>query len=465
MPEEVINRIKDLQGVIRATEESELKEKVYVCVANGCILLTAYLNSNGQKGWSSRLIDHAGQPILNSNEQETLESILEEAPWVLEFFKDNPQSVVQKGGAIPYVDNSLGGMKDVEISLDKGLQYVIDTTEQTDKYWENIEKNSFGNIKTFMDKDQIVPTPIGPIPIKARLISKLLITLLDFLRLGSARAGYTSVPLTLIVFLEELVTGQWRQMILTAASLFITPSGVATSIIIKYIIIAWITIGGKERTGIVKHIFKGTKSFIRNFLIWCFAILTPGPIKTAMFGMQIPQMPQVQVPQIQIPPLPPRRSLQRGGGEVTYEVIQEKLKILDNPALLCSPGGKGLVEEVKSDPILGLVAELFNIPSSETLEKVCPVAVTMNSFNAAEDDLEPEAEEEVNANDPKEVNEAAAVPDAVPAAVPAAVTDVVPDVVPDAVAAPPPPQAGGRKTKKMNKPKRRKSRKHGHRRY
>ena len=455
MAEEAINRIKDLQGVIRATEESELKEKVYVCVANGCILLTAYLNSNGQKGWSSRLIDHAGQPILNSNEQETLESILKEAPWVLEFFKDNSQSVVQKGGAIPYVDNSLGGMKDVEISLDKGLQYVIDTTEQTDKYWENIEKNSFGNIKTFMDKDQIVPTPIGPIPIKARLISKLLITLLDFLRLASARAGYTSVPLTLIVFLEELVTGQWRQMILTAASLFITPSGVATSIIIKYIIIAWITIGGEERTGIVKHIFKGTKSFIRNFLIWCFAILTPGPIKTAMFGMQIPQMPQmpqIQVPQIQIPPLPPR-SVQRGGGEVTYEDIQEKLKILDNPALLCSPGGKGLVEEVKSDPILGLVAELFNIPSSETLEKVCPVAVTMNSFNAAEDDLEAE----VNANDPTEINANENDPkeDTTP-----------PAPAPPAPAPPPaPPQAGGRKTKKMNKPKRRKSRKHGHRRH
>ena len=45
----------------------------------------------------------------------------------------------------------------------------------------------------------------------------------------------------------------------------------------------------------------------------------------------------------------------------TYDDIQEKLKILDNPALLCSPAGKGLVEEVKSDPILGLVSELFNI--------------------------------------------------------------------------------------------------------
>ena len=464
MPEEVIKRINNLQGVIRATEESELKEKVYVCVANGCILLTAYLNSNGQKGWSSRLIDHAGQPILNSNEQETLESILKEAPWVLEFFKGDNQSVVQKGGA----------MTDVDISLDKGLQYVIDTTEQTDRYWENIEKNSFGNIKTFMDKDQIVPTPIGPIPIKARLISKLLITLLDFLRLGSARAGYTSVPLTLIVFLEELVTGQWRQMILTAASLFITPSGVATSIMIKYVIIAWLTIGGKERTGLVKQIFKGTKSSIRNFLIWCFAILTPGPIKTAMFGMQIPQipkmpqveipqveipqveipqvqvpqmqMPQVQVPQMQMPPLAPRRSVQRGGGEVTYEDIQEKLKILDNPALLCSPGGKGLVEEVKSDPILGLVAELFNIPSTETLEKVCPVAVTMNSFNDAEGlDLEELDPEPVPAPEPV----AAELPE----------QESLPVVVTK-------PQAGGRKTKKMNKRHHvKKSRKHGHRRH
>ena len=445
-------RIKQLQEVIRKTDESDLKEKVYVCVANGCILLTAYLNSNGQKGWSARLVNDSGQSILNGNEQKTIEDILEKAPWVLDFFKGDGKVVSQKGGA----------MNDVDISLDKGLDKFIQLTEETDNYWKNVEKNSFGNIKTFMNTDQIVPTPIGPLPIKPRLISKLLITLLDFLRLSSARAGKTSIPLTLIVFLEELVTGQWRQMILTAASLFITPSGVATSIMIKYVIIAWLTIGGTERTHLIKDISKGAKSFIRNFLIWCFAVLTPGPIKSSMFGMQmqmpkmpqIPQIPQVQIPQVQIPqvqlqppPLPPRK--QRGGGEITYDVIQEKLKILDNPALLCSPGGKGLVEEVKSDPILGLVSELFNIPSVETLEKVCPVALTMNSFDAAE--LEPE---------PEAVAEAVAEPEPAPA--PAPEPEPVPAPAPKP-APEPPVQSGGRKTKKMNKVKRRKSRKHGHR--
>lgn len=433
------DRIKQLQVVIRGTDEEVLKERVYVCVANGCILLTAYLNSNGQKGWSARLIDSAGQSILNSTEQQTIEGILEKAPWVLDFFKSQDSSNIQSGGA----------MNDVDISLDKGLNKFIKLTEDTDNYWKNVEKNSFGNIKTFMNTDQILPTPLGPIPIKPRLISKLLITLLDYLRLSSARAGVSNIPLTLIVFLEELVTGQWRQMILTATSLFISPSGVATSIMIKYIIIAWLNIGGKERTGLIKQVFKGTKSFIRNFLIWCFAVLTPGPIKSAMFGMkmpevpqipqipQVPQIPQIQVPQIQIPqapPLPPRRQVGGGTDEITYEVIQDKLQILDNPALLCSPAGKGLVEEVKSDPILGLVSELFNIPSTETLERVCPVALTMPSFDAAEElDLEEPA--------------------------PSSPQPVVAPVVA-------PVQAGGRKTKKMNKRKAKKSRKrNGHRGY
>lgn len=438
MAADAIKQLQQLQEVIRKTDESQLKEKVYVCVANGCILLTAYLNSNGQQGWSARLIDTAGQPVLNGNEQKTLEGILEKAPWVIDFFKGNSK-IVQTGG----------GLNDIDISLDEGLNYIIETTEKTDRFWEGVESNSFGNIKKFMDADQIIPTPIGPLPIKARLLSKLLITLLDFLRLASSRAGHSSIPLTLIVFLEELVTGQWRQMILTAASLFITPSGVATSIMIKYVIMAWLNIGGNERTRLVKDIFKGTKSFIRNFLIWCFAILTPGPIKSAMFGIQMPKMPKMP----QLPKIPKIPKIQRGGNveEVTYDVIQEKLKILDNPALLCSPPGKDLVKEVKSDPILGLVAELFDIPSPETLDKVCPVAVTMNSFDDAEAEATELSDIELSPEVP-EVPEAAEVPEEAPAPAP-----VPPEV---------PPQSGGRKSKKMNKRKPiKKSRKHGHRRH
>ena len=412
------DRIKQLQQDIRGTDEEALKERVYICVANGCILLTAYLNSKGQKGWSSRLIDNTGQSILNDNEQKALESILEKAPWVLEFFKGVNEP--QVGGA----------MNDMDISLDKGLNSFIELTEKTDNYWKDVEKNSFGNIKRFMNTDQIIPTPLGPIPIKPRIVSRLIITLLDFIRLSSSQAGYSTIPLALIVFLEELVTGQWRQMILTAASLFITPSGVATSIMIKYVIIAWLNIDGNDRTRLVKDVSKGAKSFIRNFLIWCFAVLTPGPIKSSIFGMQIPKIPQIpQIPQI------PKIPIQRGGNaEITYEDIQEKLKILDNPALLCSPGGKGLIQEVKSDPILGLVSELFDIPSIETLEKVCPVALSLISFDQAEADLE--------ALELSPLTQAPQAPQA----------PVLPQPQPQ-------PQKGGR-TKKVNKRKTKKSRKH-----
>ena len=160
-------------------------------------------------------------------------------------------------------------------------------------------------------------------------------------------------------------------------------------------------------------------------------------------------MPQVQSPQVQLPqapPLPPRMQIGGRVKEITYDDIQEKLKILDNPALLCSPAGKGLVKEVKSDPILGLVSELFNIPPPDTLDKVCPVALTMTSFDAAEElDLE----------------------EALPAEAVAPVEPVAPvaPVTPVAPVEPAVPQVGGRKTKKMNKSKRRKSRKHGHRRH
>ena len=43
MAEEVIKRIIRLQEDIRGTDETVLRDKVYVCVANACILLNSYI--------------------------------------------------------------------------------------------------------------------------------------------------------------------------------------------------------------------------------------------------------------------------------------------------------------------------------------------------------------------------------------------------------------------------------------
>ena len=427
MAEEVIKRIIRLQEDIRGTDETVLRDKVYVCVANACILLNSYINSNGQKGWSARLINDEGQPILSEGEQDILESILNKAPWVLDFFKS--EKMPQKGGAVPEAS-------DDEVSLDAAFNSVVDQTRKMDEYWKKMESDpkAFGPIKKVLNTNPIttpLPPPFTVIPVSLRLVTRLLVTVLDLIRLGMARSGKTSVPLTLIVFLEELVTGQWRLMILTAASLFITPSGVASTIMIKYLVMAWLTFGtDAEKTRLIKDVFKGSKSTIVNLIVYAYVLLTPTAIKARMFSMP--------------------------GDEVSYDVIQGKLLLLDSKPLLCSPPAMELVKELKSDPFLGLASEFLSIPAVDKLSKVCgdTRAVSMTSFSEAEalvDDLDT-----APPLPPRKSLEATV------AVEPVAAEPVAPEPV---AAAEPVPQAGGRKTKKMNKSKRRKSRKHGHRRH
>lgn len=444
MAEEVINRIIRLQEDIRGTDESALRERVYVCVANSCILLNSYINSKGQKGWSTRLIDDQGQPILSNNEQNTLENIFAKAPWLLDFFKSKDGITTQIGGAV----------SDDEVSLDAAFNSVVEKTREMDEYWKKMESDpkAFGPIKKILNTNPLV-TPVGILPVSVRLVTKLLITVLDLIRLGMARSGKTSVPLTLIIFLEELVTGQWRLMLLTAASLFITPSGVASTIMIKYLVMAWLTFGtDSQKTKLIKDVFNGSKSTIVNLIVYAYVLLTPTAIKGTMFNMP--------------------------GDEVSYDVIQSKLLLLDSRPLLCSPAAMDLVKELKGDPFLGLVSELLNIPSVEKLEIVCrdTRAVKMASVADAVDLVD----------DLDDIGKAPPLPPR-PSLTQGLITAQTqlqdqalagatkkfenfktanPILAASTLAASSLLQAGGRKTKKMNKRHHvKKSRKHGHRRH
>ena len=372
MAEEVIKRILDLQELIRGTDESILKERVYVCVANSCILLNAYITSNGEKGWSARLIDDNGQPIMDGNDQKMLEGILEKAPWVLDYFKNDNGQV---GGALPK------SLSDQELSLEEAIANLDKMTGDADTYWKNVSKTTFGPIHKVMKINPIItglPPPFTIIPVSLRFVTRILITLLDYIRLSNARSGKTSIPLTLIVFLEELVTGQWRQMILTAASLFLTPSGAATTIIIKYLVMAWLMSGtDAERSKLVKNVFtgsnpvqyiktaiRGSKSIIVNLVAWLYVVLTPVPIKHSMFGI-MDAGPDDDI--------------------IDYEYVINSLSIFDSKDLICNPQLRNITQRKRKDPIFNVILELLKIPSESELDEVCndPRVQGIQSFDEA----------------------------------------------------------------------------------
>ena len=330
-----IDRLKELIRETEKTKPGMIQENVYTCFANGCLLLTAYMKANGQKGWSSMLINDEGQPILNSTDQASIEEMFASAPWLLSFLKANPK--VQVGGGYEeegFTDTMTRFVNELtgdDVSLDLMMNAFITKFQEMDDYWKEMP---FVKRMLNTDSEFYVPTtpfgaPYVTVPVPRRPFLLFLMTLLDSFRLSRALVGEKDVSLTLIVLFEELLTGQWRQMILTAAGL-LSPSGVAMGVMGKYIINTWSLIDGNVRTDIVKTFFKGGKSLFIGFMLWCVTTLPPQSYKDA-YKKKIDE----------------------------FKDLQQKAQ---NPAFVCTPAVGEIIKSIEDDPFFRLLMEMLNVP-------------------------------------------------------------------------------------------------------
>ena len=315
-----------------------IQENVYTCFANGCLLLTAYMKANGQKGWSSMLINDEGQPILNSTDQASIEKMFASAPWLLSFLKAKPAVQVGGGGGgvgdegfADTMSRFVNELTGDDVSLDSMMNAFIAKFQEMDDYWKEMPF-----VKRMLNTDSEIYLPTTPygapyvtVPIPRRPFLLFLMTLLDSFRLSRALMGEKDVSLTLIVLFEELLTGQWRQMILTAAGL-LSPSGVAMGVMGKYIINTWSLIDGNVRTDIVKSFFKGGKSLFIGFMLWCVTTLPPQSYKDA-YKKKIDE----------------------------FKDLQQKAQ---NPAFVCTPAVGEIIKSIEDDPFFRLLMEMLNVP-------------------------------------------------------------------------------------------------------
>jgi hypothetical protein len=278
--------IENLKERIRNTPYDNLQENVYVCFANGCLLLTSFLQKKGEPGWASQLINEKGESILSAKEQETIETLFASAPWIWDMLS----SVKQKGGAeVPQLTTATSFVKSLipneltgnDVSLDKMFQAFLHKTNELDDYWARFARESPGFARV-LNQDEWINTEVQGIPIKFPVSRKpvvyFLIALIDSFRLSAALVGSPNYILTLIVLIEELITGQWRQMIMTSVG-FISPTGVALGVIFKYLINTWLLLNPTLRDQILKDAYKGTKSLMIGFILWAASTLPPMVVK------------------------------------------------------------------------------------------------------------------------------------------------------------------------------------------
>jgi hypothetical protein len=201
--------------------------------------------------------------------------------------------------------------------------------------------------------------------------------LLDSFRLSRALSGHKDISLTLVVLLEELVTGQWRQMLLTAAG-FISPSGVAIGVIGKFIVNAWVLINPNIRTSLVKDMYKGSKSMFIGFILWCATVLPPEIIKNRLkesidkarelvgtFDEKIKKLEEQG--SVALKPLG-KKMVFKGVSldelkKITIEDIQNLQSLAQWPLLICTKEYQDIQGPLEKDPFFRVLFELIGIPT------------------------------------------------------------------------------------------------------
>lgn len=395
-------RYKNLKEQLQNTVNDEVESNCYAGLANFCLLLRAFKQSAGSPEWSARLVNDAGEPLLGTHEQSVLEEqFASAANWLLPLLQaparnSKPAKKTLRGGggpgALPTLNPSAGSLVTslseptaVDLSLDKMFHAFLKKSEEMDELFSRIAYESPGFAKIL--NTDIPPTPITPFPVPAKPVIQLVILFLDSIRLSYALAGQKSMALTLLILVEELVTGQWRQMILTAAGL-LSPSGVAAGVIGKYIVNAWVLINPDIRTDILTDLFRGGKSMLIGFLLWAATTFPPAVLR--MQAQLVLDRITGSVKQLQekvkgledqasqaLAPFGMRVSLSELDLDrittLSLTDIQNLQALATWDLLVCSAEFQDIAGSViKEEPILSLALELLGVPTQpEDTFKLC----------------------------------------------------------------------------------------------
>jgi len=396
--EEVDKRINNLKEIIRKTPVDVLQERIYVCLANGCILLTAFKQDKGAKGWSSKLHNDLNEPMLNSKDQEYIEKTFSTAPWIMNVFEEHlsassapSKKKKQKGGSgvdMPTISEAgsqfikattIPPMTPQDISLDATFDAFIDKLNGIDDFWGKIAYESPGFLKKVYDTDDVnITTPFGNLPIPVPPFLTLFMALMDSLRFSLSLVGVKSNVMTIFIMLEELLTGQWRQMILTAVG-FISPSGVAIGTVLKYIVNAMMLVSPEIRTSLFKDVIRSGKSGFIGFLLWSATIFPPKKYRVQLEDLLTTLRTSIQGFDDKIKVLQDQGTVALSSQgkkidftgidltnlrRISFQDIQNLQSLAQWDVLVCSLEFQEIMAVVETNPLFRLIMELLNVPTT-----------------------------------------------------------------------------------------------------
>jgi len=363
-------------------QQAGVQDKIYICVANMASLITSYIHRKGAPGWSANLVDSNGTPMLSPEEQGRIEETVGSAPWIGDLLLKKDGS--QTGGAGSLFEPSEASkalpLTGDDISLDRMFHGFIGKTQEIDEYWAKFGRDS-GYIKKIYERE--IPIKVGqypPVILKSKTLVVLLVALVDSIRVSLALSPFDTTlnrtVLTLLVAMEELATGQWRQCILTSLGL-ISPSGVAAGVVLKYMVNVWLLLNPDIRSDIILVTYKASKSLVVGALLWAATVLPPVFIQKQteeelqkLRDLVAPVQKQIDDVKEKASQILEPQGLQvsvkgvgaEGLANISVDDIQILQQLAQNPVLVCSKEACDIIDKIGKDPIFRLVIELCGVP-------------------------------------------------------------------------------------------------------
>jgi hypothetical protein len=144
----------------------------------------------------------------------------------------------------------------------------------------------------------------------------------------------------------------------------------AIGVIAKYIINAWVLINPDIRTELVKDIFKGTKSMLIGFLLWCVSTLPPAMYRSLIEDkLKVIREKVINIDEklsaVSKPLKNEGKSFTTSFEKITLQDIQNLQALATWDKIICTEEFQDIMKPLVNDPIFRLILELMNVPTTD----------------------------------------------------------------------------------------------------
>jgi len=343
------SKADEVKKILKETPPDQLQDSVLTFLSYMSAFLTAFVEHNGAEGWSAFVMNERGS-ILDSSQQKKMEKSLAACPWLLPYLKGDTS---YKGG----------GQADAEdAEMEENLRYLLQMINDG-----KAQIKQLGLVKLIHSDIPIPPNPYMPMGLNIPLAPFFmgLMALIDLFRYNRARLGNKNMLLTLLVFIEEILTEQWHQALLTSLGFF-SATGVSMGIVAKYILNVFLLAQpAQERGKFVQASVSMGKSFITGTLAWVLETFTSQSIKDKL-------------------------SMYADAGKGfsfidIHNKLKDKVSEIVDPAKMCTLYAPVVtaLNGTKMQPIFLAMLSLFGFPPANEVMSVCsgssPLATTVAS--------------------------------------------------------------------------------------